>query len=184
MPRVVCYPCLMRVRPFPAFALAACIGILGCCAIFLGAASRWDGPVGTISTQLSWSHLYRHPLFSPKFTDPPEAYFQLRLDPQGFAFGATTQYGQQTLACVVIPLHGQMYDYERLEQVLHDAHDKFPEHQSVQLLVDDRTHHDLLVHTMDMLISAHLPNISLWDTGTAVPSKNLLVHGAPCQVGP
>lgn len=67
---------------------------------------------------------------------------------------------------LAIPLRGQFHDYQRLTQVLRDAREQYPDHASILLLVDDRIKHDLLIHTMDVLISEHLPNVSLWDNVT------------------
>jgi biopolymer transport protein TolR len=66
-----------------------------------------------------------------------------------------------------IPKKGTDYDFERLAAELKKAKDTHPDKNDVQVASEDQIVFDTLIRTMDTVLSARFPDISLIDTGAA-----------------
>ncbi len=68
---------------------------------------------------------------------------------------------------IPIPKKGDQYDFERLATELKKAKETHQDKNDVQVASEDAIIFDTLVRTMDTVISARFPDISLVDTGAA-----------------
>ena len=66
-----------------------------------------------------------------------------------------------------IPKRGSEYDFEKLAAELKKAKDAHPDKNDVQVASEDQIKFETLVRTMDSVLSAQFPDISLIDTGAA-----------------
>ena len=66
-----------------------------------------------------------------------------------------------------IPKKGTDYDYEKLAAELKKAKDAHPDKNDVQVASEDQIQFDTLIRTMDTVLTARFPDISLVDTGAA-----------------
>jgi biopolymer transport protein ExbD len=66
-----------------------------------------------------------------------------------------------------IPKKGSDYDFEKLAAELKKAKDAHPDKNDVQVASEDNIVFDTLIRTMDTVLSARFPDISLIDTGAA-----------------
>jgi biopolymer transport protein TolR len=66
-----------------------------------------------------------------------------------------------------IPRRGEQYDYEKLGTELKKVKDAHPDKNDVKVASEDQIKFDTLVQTMDTVLSARFPDISLVDTGAA-----------------
>jgi len=66
-----------------------------------------------------------------------------------------------------IPKKGPDYDFERLAAELKKAKDAHPDKNDVQVASEDQIVFDTLIRTMDTVLTARFPDISLVDTGAA-----------------
>ena len=66
-----------------------------------------------------------------------------------------------------IPKKGSDYDFEKLAAELKKAKDTHPDKNDVQVASEDGIVFDTLIHTMDTVLTARFPDISLIDTGAA-----------------
>lgn len=66
-----------------------------------------------------------------------------------------------------IPRKGTDYDFEKLAVELKKAKDTHPDKNDVQVASEDQIKFDTLIRTMDTLITARFPDVSLVDTGAA-----------------
>jgi biopolymer transport protein TolR len=66
-----------------------------------------------------------------------------------------------------IPKKGADYDFERLAAELKKAKDSHPDKNDVQVASEDQVVFDTLIRTMDTVLTARFPDISLIDTGAA-----------------
>jgi biopolymer transport protein TolR len=66
-----------------------------------------------------------------------------------------------------IPKKGSDYDFERLAAELKKAKDAHPDKNDVQVASEDQIVFDTLIRTMDTVLTARFPDISLVDTGAA-----------------
>lgn len=66
-----------------------------------------------------------------------------------------------------IPKRGTDYDFEKLGQELKKAKDSHPDKNDVTVASEDQIVFDTILHTMDQIITARFPDVSLVDTGAA-----------------
>jgi biopolymer transport protein ExbD len=66
-----------------------------------------------------------------------------------------------------IPKKGTEYDYEKLAGELKKAKDAHPDKNDVQVASEDQVVFETLIRTMDAVLTARFPDISLVDTGAA-----------------
>jgi biopolymer transport protein TolR len=66
-----------------------------------------------------------------------------------------------------IPKKGDAYDIEKLSTELKKVKDANPQKNDVKVASEDQIKFETLVHTMDAVLSARFPDISLVDTGAA-----------------
>jgi biopolymer transport protein ExbD len=66
-----------------------------------------------------------------------------------------------------IPKKGTEYDYEKLAAELKKAKDTHPDKNDVQVASEDQVVFETLIRTMDAVLTARFPDISLIDTGAA-----------------
>jgi biopolymer transport protein TolR len=66
-----------------------------------------------------------------------------------------------------IPKKGTEYDYDKLAAELKKAKDAHPDKNDVQVASEDQIVFETLIHTMDTVLTARFPDISLIDTGAA-----------------
>jgi biopolymer transport protein ExbD len=75
------------------------------------------------------------------------------------------QFAKSTGENTDIPLKGEDYDYIRLADVLKQAKDMHPDKTDVEIKADDTVIYNKIIHTMDIVISAKFPDVSLGDKG-------------------
>jgi biopolymer transport protein TolR len=66
-----------------------------------------------------------------------------------------------------IPKKGTEYDFEKLAAELKKAKDAHPDKNDVQVASEDQVVFETLIRTMDTVLTARFPDISLIDTGAA-----------------
>src|SRR3954465_12529850 len=66
-----------------------------------------------------------------------------------------------------IPKKGTDYDFEKLAAELKKAKDAHPDKNDVQVASEDQVVFDTLIRTMDAVLTARFPDVSLIDTGAA-----------------
>jgi biopolymer transport protein TolR len=66
-----------------------------------------------------------------------------------------------------IPKKGTEYDFEKLAAELKKAKDAHPDKNDVQVASEDQIVFETLIRTMDTVLTARFPDISLIDTGAA-----------------
>jgi biopolymer transport protein TolR len=66
-----------------------------------------------------------------------------------------------------IPKKGDAYDIEKLAAELKKVKDAHPDKNDVKVASEDQIKFETLIHTMDTVLSARFPDISLVDTGAA-----------------
>jgi biopolymer transport protein TolR len=66
-----------------------------------------------------------------------------------------------------LPKKGEQYDFEKLGIELKKVKDAHPDKNDVKVASEDQIKFDTLVRTMDTVLTARFPDISLIDTGAA-----------------
>lgn len=134
------------------------IDLLSCCISFLLITAVW--------TQLARMDVQQKGESSAGASDekPPENVVQLTLfvDKDGYTFHKST--GEDT----AIPKKGDEYDYVKLADVLKDAKTAYPDKNDIQVKSDDDVIYNNIIHTMDVILSAKFPDVSLGDKGAAM----------------
>ena len=131
------------------------IDLLSCCISFLLITAVW--------TQLARMDVTQKGQGAAGSTDekPPENQVTLTLfvNTDGYQFAKST--GENT----DIPMKGDEYDYSKLADVLKDAKTAYPDKNDLQVKADDKVLYNKIIHTMDIAVSAHFPDIGLSDKG-------------------
>ncbi len=131
------------------------IDLLSCCISFLLITAVW--------TQLARMDVTQKGQGAAGSTDekPPENQVQLTLyvDKDGYTFSKST--GENTQ----IPMKGDDYDYARLGEVLAKAKADHPDKTDLAIKSDDAVIYSRIIHTMDIAVTAHFPDIGLQDKG-------------------
>jgi biopolymer transport protein ExbD len=131
------------------------IDLLSCCISFLLITAVW--------TQLARMDVSQKGQGAAGATDekPPEPTVTLTLfvNTDGYQFAKST--GETT----DIPNKGDDYDYSKLADVLKDAKTAYPDKNDIQVKADDKVIYNKIIHTMDIMVSAKFPDLSLSDKG-------------------
>ena len=131
------------------------IDLLSCCISFLLITAVW--------TQLARMDVTQKGQGAAGSTDekPPEQQVQLTvfIDKDGYTFAKST--GEST----PIPMKGDDYDYAKLAEILAKAKTDHPDKTDLAVKSDDAVIYQRIIHTMDIAVSAHFPDIGLQDKG-------------------
>ena len=133
------------------------IDLLSCCISFLIITAVW--------TQLARMNVtQKGPASAGTVENTEEKTVQLAVlvNKDGFSFTKST--GENT----DIPLKGEDYDYAKLADVMAEAKRTYPDKNDVQIKAADSVIYQKVVHTMDIVLSAHFPDVSLGDQGGGV----------------
>jgi biopolymer transport protein ExbD len=134
------------------------IDLLSCCISFLLITAVW--------TQLARMDVTQKGQGAAGASDekPPENVVTLTLfvNKDGYTFSKST--GDST----DIPKKGDDYDYIKLADVLKDAKTAYPDKNDIQIKSDDDVVYNNIIHTMDVVVSAKFPDVSLGDKGAAM----------------
>lgn len=137
------------------------IDLLSCCISFLLITAVW--------TQLARMDVVQKGQGAAGAQDekPPEPTVNLTLfvDKDGYIFSKST--GETTtIPCkqMVGPVCDE-YDYAKLSEVLNKAKTDYPEKNDIAVKADDAVIYDRIIHSMDVVLSAHFPDIALSDKG-------------------
>ena len=93
---------------------------------------------------------------------PPEKQFKLVIVVNSEGFNVVADQDQQP-----IPKRGDVYDFEKLGTELKKIKDGHPDKTDLQVASEDAIKFETLVRTMDTVLSARFPDISLIDAGGA-----------------
>src|SRR5438876_1008025 len=125
------------------------IDLLSCCLSFLLITAVW--------TQLARMDVTQKGQGAAGSTDekPPENQVQLTLyvDKDGYTISKST--GETT----AIPMKGDDYDYAKLGEVLAKAKMDHPDKTDLAIKSDDDVIYQRIIHTMDVAVSSHFPDI-------------------------
>jgi biopolymer transport protein ExbD len=131
------------------------IDLLSCCLSFLLITAVW--------TQLARMDVTQKGQGAAGSADekPPENQVSLTLyvDKDGYTFSKST--GESTQ----IPMKGEDYDYAKLAEVLAKAKVAHPDKTDLAVKSDDSVIYSRIIHTMDVAVTAHFPDIGLQDKG-------------------
>ena len=130
------------------------IDLLSCCLSFLLITAVWTQLARMKVTQ-------KGPAAAGSESEPvkPDVTLSLLVNKDGYTFAKST--GENT----DIPLKGEDYDYGKLADVLKDAKAQYPDKNDMQIKSDDAVIYNKLIHTMDVVLSAKFPDVSLADRG-------------------
>jgi len=131
------------------------IDLLSCCIAFLLITAVWTQLARMDVTQKSKAP-------SGAVEEPPTPTVQLTLyvNQDGFMFSKST--GEST----PIEMKNGEYDYVRLSEIMVQAKKDHPDKEDITIKSDDNVIYNKIIKTMDVVISAHFPNVSLTDKGT------------------
>ena len=131
------------------------IDLLSCCISFLLITAVW--------TQLARMDVSQkgQGAAGAESEKPPEQTVQLTLfvNKDGYTFAKST--GEST----DIPKKGEEYDYVKLADVLKDTKTAYPDKNDIQVKSDDDVVYNNIIRTMDIVLSAKFPDVSLSDKG-------------------
>jgi len=131
------------------------IDLLSCCISFLLITAVW--------TQLARMDVSQKGQGAAGASDekPPENVVTLTLfvNKDGYTFAKST--GEST----DIPKKGEEYDYVKLADVLKEAKGQYPDKNDIQVKSDDDVVYNNIIRTMDIVLAAKFPDVSLSDKG-------------------
>jgi len=131
------------------------IDLLSCCISFLLITAVW--------TQLARMDVQQKGPAAAGAVDekPPENQVNLTVfvDKDGYIFSKST--GETTN----IPLKENEYDYAKLLEILNKAKTDYPDKNDLAVKADDSVIYDKIIHTVDVCLSAHFPDVALSDKG-------------------
>jgi len=133
------------------------IDLLSCCISFLLITAVW--------TQLARMNVTQKGQGAAgSETEQKEQQVQLTIfvNKDGYDFAKST--GENTN----IPLKGEEYDFAKLADVLKEAKQQYPDKNDIQIKADDTVIYNKIIHTMDIVLSAKFPDVSLGDKGGGV----------------
>ncbi len=132
------------------------IDLLSCCLSFLLITAVWTQLARMDVTQKGQGAAGATP------EQPPEQQVQLTLyvdKDNSFTFTKST--GESTQ----IPGKGDDFDYAKLGEVLAKAKADHPDKTDIAVKADDAVIYSRIIHTMDIAVSSHFPDIGLQDKG-------------------
>jgi biopolymer transport protein ExbD len=131
------------------------IDLLSCCISFLLITAVW--------TQLARMDVQQKGPAAAGAVDekPPENQVNLTIfvDKDGYIFSKST--GETTS----IPMKDNDYDYAKLLEILNKAKTDYPDKNDLAVKSDDAVVYDKVIHTVDVCLSAHFPDVTLSDKG-------------------
>jgi len=132
------------------------IDLLSCCISFLIITAVW--------TQLARMNVTQkgQGAAGSENDQPPTVQLTVFINKDGYGFAKST--GENT----DIPMKGDDYDYARLADVLKQAKSDYPDKNDIQVKADDAVIYNKVIHTMDIVLSAKFPDVSLSDKGGGV----------------
>src|SRR5688572_4857794 len=133
------------------------IDLLSCCISFLLITAVW-----TQLARMNVTQKGQGAAGSEQEQTEQKVQLTLFVNKDGYDFTKST--GENTN----IPLKGEEYDYAKLADVLKDTKQAYPDKEDIQVKSDDAVIYNKLIHTMDIIISAKFPTVSLSDKGGGV----------------
>ena len=130
------------------------IDLLSCCLAFLLITAVWTQLARMDVTQKS-----KAPSGAVDEPPTPTVTLTLFINSDGFIFSKST--GESTS----IEKKSDNYDYTKLAEILAQAKKDHPDKEDMNIKSDDAVIYDKVIKAMDVVISAHFPNISLSDKG-------------------
>ena len=130
------------------------IDLLSCCISFLLITAVWTQLARMNVTQKS-----KAPSGAVEDTPTPQVNLTLLINKDGYTFSKST--GESTN----IEMKGEEYDYTKLADVMAQAKKDHPEKEDITIKSDDSVIYNKVIKTMDVVISAKFPNVSLSDKG-------------------
>ena len=130
------------------------IDLLSCCLAFLLITAVWTQLARMDVTQKS-----KAPSGAVDEPPTPTVTLTLFINADGFIFSKST--GEST----PIEKKGEDYDYVKLGEILAQAKKDHPDKEDMNIKSDDAVIYNKVIKAMDVVISAHFPNISLSDKG-------------------
>mgnify|MGYP000896391908 CR=1 FL=1 len=129
------------------------IDLLSCCISFLLITAVWTQLARMDVTQKS-----KAPSGAVDET-PPTVQLTLFIDKDGYTFTKSTGERQQ------IEMKNEDYDYAKLADVLAQVKKDLPDKEDITIKADDSVIYNKVIRTMDVVLSAKFPNVSLTDKG-------------------
>ena len=130
------------------------IDLLSCCISFLLITAVWTQLARMDVTQKS-----KAPSGAVDEPPKPDVTLTLMINKDGYVFSKST--GEST----PIEMKGEDYDYVKLADIMEKAKKDHPEKEDMNVKANDSIVYNKVIRTMDIVISAKFPNISLSDTG-------------------
>jgi biopolymer transport protein ExbD len=130
------------------------IDLLSCCISFLLITAVWTQLARMDVTQKS-----KAPSGAVDEPPTPSVTLTLFINKDGYIFSKST--GEST----PIEMKGEEYDYTKLAEIMAAAKKDHPDKEDMNIKADDTVIYNKVIKTMDVVISAHFPNISLSDKG-------------------
>jgi biopolymer transport protein ExbD len=130
------------------------IDLLSCCLAFLLITAVWTQLARMDVTQKS-----KAPSGAVDEPPTPSVTLTLFINSDGYIFSKST--GEST----PIEKKGDEYDYTKLAETMAQAKKDHPDKEDLNIKSDDAVIYNKVIKTMDVVISAHFPNISLSDKG-------------------
>jgi len=130
------------------------IDLLSCCLSFLLITAVWTQLARMDVTQKS-----KAPSGAVDEPPKPDVTLTLLINKDGYIFQKST--GEST----PIEMKGEEYDYAKLADIMEKAKKDHPDKEDMNIKSNDSVIYNKVIRTMDIVISAKFPNISLSDTG-------------------
>jgi len=130
------------------------IDLLSCCISFLLITAVWSQLARMDVTQKS-----KAPSGAVDEPPKPDVSLTLYINKDGYVFSKST--GEST----PIEMSGEEYNYAKLADIMEKAKKDHPDKEDITIKANDQVIYNKVVKTMDVVISAKFPNISLSDQG-------------------
>jgi len=130
------------------------IDLLSCCISFLLITAVWTQLARMDVTQKS-----KAPSGAVEDQPQPTVQLTLYINKDGYIFSKST--GEST----PIEMKGDEYDYVKLSEIMQQAKKDHPDKEDITIKSDDTVIYNKVIKTMDIVISAKFPNVSLTDKG-------------------
>jgi biopolymer transport protein ExbD len=130
------------------------IDLLSCCISFLLITAVWTQLARMDVTQKS-----KAPSGAVDEPPTPSVSLTLYINKDGYIFSKST--GEST----PIEMKGEDYDYVKLADIMAQAKKDHPDKEDITIKSDDAIVYNKVIKTMDIVISAKFPTVSLSDKG-------------------
>jgi biopolymer transport protein ExbD len=130
------------------------IDLLSCCISFLLITAVWTQLARMDVTQKS-----KAPSGAVDEPPTPQVTLTLYINKDGYVFSKST--GEST----PIEMKGEEYDYVKLAETMEKAKKDHPDKEDITIKSNDSVQYNKVIRTMDIVISAKFPTISLSDQG-------------------